>query len=88
MDQRLNETVEWIRERLPSPPAVGVILGSGLGDFADSVTESVSIPYAQIPGFPASAVVGHAGTLVAGRVRGVPVVVLAGRVHFYEGHPM
>ena len=88
MDQRLSETVEWIRQRLPAPPAIGVILGSGLGDFAESVTESVSIPYRQIPGFPASAVVGHSGTLVAGRVRGIPTVVLAGRVHYYEGHPM
>ena len=88
MDQRLSETVEWIRERLPAPPAIGVILGSGLGDFADSVTESVSIPYSKIPGFPASTVVGHSGTLVAGRVLGIPTVVLAGRVHYYEGHPM
>ena len=50
--------------------------------------EPVTIPYADIPGFPASAVVGHAGTLVAGKVGGVPTVVLSGRVHFYEGHPM
>jgi purine-nucleoside phosphorylase len=88
MEQRLSETVEWIRERLPAPPAMGVVLGSGLGDFAESVTESISISYGQIPGFPASAVVGHSGTLVAGRVRGVPTIVLSGRVHFYEGHPM
>src|SRR5450759_4587165 len=88
MEQRLSETVEWIRERLPAPPAMGVVLGSGLGDFAESVTESISISYGQIPGFPASAVVGHSGTLVAGRVRGVPTIVLSGRVHYYEGHPM
>ncbi|HEV8267759.1 MAG TPA: purine-nucleoside phosphorylase [Thermoanaerobaculia bacterium] len=88
MDAKLKETASWISERLPAPPAVGLILGSGLGDFADGVTEAVAIPYHDIPGFPSSAVVGHAGKLVAGRVRGVPVVVLAGRVHYYEGHPM
>jgi purine-nucleoside phosphorylase len=88
MDPNLTASAEWLRERLPHPPIVGVILGSGLGDFADGVDDAVTIPYGKIPGFPASAVVGHAGTLVAGRVRGVPTVVLSGRVHFYEGHPM
>ena len=88
MDSRLSAAAEWLRGRLPHPPLVGVILGSGLGDFADGVDERVTIPYGDIPGFPASAVVGHAGTLVAGTVRGVPTVVLSGRVHYYEGHPM
>ncbi len=88
MDARYTETVEFLRSRIPVPPVVGVILGSGLGDFAAAVTDRTEIPYAQIPGFPASAVVGHAGTLVAGTLAGVPVVVLSGRIHFYEGHPM
>ena len=88
MDARFTRTVEFLRARIPVPPVVGVILGSGLGDFADSVQDRVEIPYAQIPGFPASAVVGHAGTLVAGTLGGVPIVVLAGRIHYYEGHPM
>ncbi|HSB63772.1 MAG TPA: purine-nucleoside phosphorylase [Thermoanaerobaculia bacterium] len=88
MDSRLSAAAEWLRGRLPHPPLVGVILGSGLGDFADGVDERVTIPYGDIPGFPAAAVIGHSGTLVAGTVRGVPTVVLSGRVHFYEGHPM
>jgi len=88
MDSKLTAAAEWLRSRLPHPPLVGVILGSGLGDFADGVDERVTIPYGDIPGFPASAVVGHSGTLVAGTVRGVPTVVLSGRVHYYEGHPM
>jgi purine-nucleoside phosphorylase len=88
MDPRLTSAAEWLRERLPHPPIVGVILGSGLGDFASGVDEAVTIPYADIPGFPASAVVGHAGALVAGKIRRVPAVVLSGRVHFYEGHSM
>lgn len=88
MDARYSETVEFLRSRIPVPPVVGVILGSGLGDFAAAVEDRLEIPYAQIPGFPASAVVGHAGTLVAGTLAGVPVVVLSGRIHYYEGHPM
>ena len=88
MDPALSAACEFLRGRLPAPPAIGVILGSGLGDFADLVTEAVSVPYGEIPGFPASHVVGHAGKLVAGNVRGVPAAVLSGRVHFYEGHPM
>ena len=88
MDARFTRTVEFLRARIPVPPVVGVILGSGLGDFAEAVQDRVEIPYGQIPGFPASAVVGHAGKLVAGTLGGVPIVVLAGRIHFYEGHPM
>jgi len=88
MDARFAETVEFLRARIPVPPVVGVILGSGLGDFAAAVQDRLEIPYAQIPGFPASAVVGHAGTLVAGTLAGVPIVVLSGRIHYYEGHPM
>ncbi len=88
MDARFTKTVEFLRARIPVPPVVGVILGSGLGDFAAAVEDRVEIPYGQIPGFPASAVVGHAGTLVAGTLGGVPIVVLAGRIHYYEGHPM
>lgn len=88
MEKRLRDAAAWIANRMPAPPAVGVILGSGLGEFAALVEEAVTVPYGEIPGFPASAVVGHEGKLVAGRVRGVPIVVLSGRVHFYEGHPM
>jgi len=88
MDAKLKAAVDWLTEKLPEPPAVGVILGSGLGEFAEGLTGAVTIPYEKIPGFPASAVIGHSGKLVAGRVRGVPTVVLSGRVHYYEGHPM
>jgi purine-nucleoside phosphorylase len=88
MDAKLKAAADWLAERLPEPPAVGVILGSGLGEFAEGLGGAVTIPYERIPGFPASAVIGHSGKLVAGRVRGVPTVVLSGRVHYYEGHPM
>jgi len=78
----------FVRERAPATPDIAIVLGSGLGDFASRVADSVVIPYEAIPGWPRSTVVGHAGKLVAGQVRGRRVAVLAGRAHFYEGHPM
>ena len=66
-------------------PRVGVVLGSGLGGLADELTESSEIPYADIPGWPVSTAVGHAGTLVLGTLGGVPVAVMRGRAHLYEG---
>jgi purine-nucleoside phosphorylase len=88
MNAALKNAADWLMERLPEPPAVGVILGSGLGQFAGSIRGALTVPYDDIPGFPAAAVVGHSGTLVAGRVGGVPTVALSGRVHYYEGHAM
>ena len=88
MDPTLLAATEFLRARLPFQPAVGVILGSGLGDFTETMSETAVIPYDQIPGFPRSTVVGHSGQLVSGRVDGVPTVALAGRIHYYEGHPM
>ncbi|MBI5397081.1 MAG: purine-nucleoside phosphorylase, partial [Verrucomicrobia bacterium] len=67
-------------------PAAGVVLGSGLGPFADRIENPVRIPYANIPGFKASAVAGHAGQLVVGTMRGRTVAALQGRIHVYEGY--
>ena len=67
-------------------PEVGIVLGSGLGSFADAVEDAVEIPYAEIPGWPVATAIGHAGTLVLGTFAGVPVAVLKGRAHLYEGH--
>lgn len=69
-------------------PRLGLVLGSGLGDFADSVENAVAIPYAEIPHFPQSTVEGHSGRMVLGTVSGVPVAVMQGRVHAYEGYAM
>src|SRR5581483_12097156 len=66
---------------------VGVVLGSGLGGFAEAVEDAVEIPYADIPGWPPATALGHAGTLVLGAFGGVPVAVMRGRAHLYEGLP-
>ena len=65
---------------------VAVVLGSGLGGFADQIEDAVEIPYGEIPGWPVSTAIGHAGTLVLGSFAGVPVAVMKGRAHLYEGH--
>jgi len=75
-----------VRGRLTAVPDVAIVLGSGLGAFASRLESRVVIPYGDIPSWPASGIVGHAGTLVAGAVRGRSVLVLSGRAHLYEGH--
>lgn len=86
---RLDATASWIRGKRDSAPRVGLVLGSGLGSFADRLKNRIAIPYEEIPHFPVpSGVVGHAGELVLGDVGSTSVVVLSGRVHFYEGRPM
>ena len=71
---------------MPAPPAVAVVLGSGLGGFADELANAVEIPYREIPGWPRSTAVGHAGKLVFGELEGINLAVLAGRAHLYEGY--
>jgi purine-nucleoside phosphorylase len=71
---------------LPVAPQIAVVLGSGLGAFADELTNSVEIPYSEIPGWPQATAIGHAGKLVGGLCDGVPVAVMAGRAHLYEGY--
>jgi purine-nucleoside phosphorylase len=83
----IDEAVAAIRERTSVVPRAAVILGSGLGGFADRVEDPVTILYGEIPGWPVSTALGHAGTLVVGTVAGVPVGVMRGRAHLYEGHP-
>ena len=81
----LDEAVARIRQETGVEPRVGVVLGSGLGGLADALENRVEIPYAEIPGWPVSTAVGHAGVLVLGEVDGVPIVVMRGRAHLYEG---
>jgi len=87
MSSDLAEAVRAVEGRATRIPRVGLVLGSGLGAFAGQLAAPVRIPYGLIPGFPSPAVAGHAGELVLGELRGVPVACLSGRVHLYEGHP-
>jgi purine-nucleoside phosphorylase len=86
--EKVSETASWLRDRSSGTPDVAVVLGSGLGDFADTLADSAAFPYADIPHWPAAAVVGHAGKLVIGTLAGRRVAALAGRVHYYEGHDL
>ncbi|GIU93921.1 MAG: purine nucleoside phosphorylase [Gaiellaceae bacterium] len=81
----LERAVARIREETSLEPRVGLVLGSGLGGVAEEVAERVVVPYADIPGWPISTAIGHAGRLVLGRLGDVPVAVMQGRVHLYEG---
>lgn len=81
----LEDAVRRVRQETDLAPRVGVVLGSGLGGLADAVENRVEIPYGEIPGWPVSTAVGHAGVLVLGHLDGVPVAVMCGRAHVYEG---
>lgn len=80
------QAVAVLQARLPQTPEVALVLGSGLGDLADEFDDAVRIPFADVPGFAATAVVGHRGMLVAGTLEGVSCIALQGRFHLYEGH--
>lgn len=85
---RATAAADYLRSKTTVQPVIGLILGSGLGDFADSVENPVAVPYADIPNFPQSTVAGHSGRMVLGTIGGVPVAVMQGRVHAYEGYAM
>ena len=85
---KAEAAVSYVRQRARVAPGLGIILGSGLGGFASQVQDAVVIPYSEIPHFPQSTVVGHSGKLVLGLIAGVPVAVMQGRVHAYEGYSM
>ena len=89
-DQFTNaqSAADYIRVAADVHPHIGIILGSGLGNFAAQVQDATRIPYLEIPHFPASTVEGHSGHLVLGTIAKVPVVVMQGRVHAYEGYPL
>jgi purine-nucleoside phosphorylase len=81
-----QQSLKYLQERLPAKPAIALVLGSGLGGFADELINPVEELYSAIPGWPRSTAVGHAGKLVFGYIGEIPVVVLAGRAHLYEGY--
>ena len=85
---QVRQAVEAIRSRIADVPRIAIVLGSGLGDFAGSLGEAVSMPYGDLPNWPRSNVVGHEGRLVVGTVKGKTIAALSGRCHVYEGHDM
>lgn len=85
---KISEAAEYIRSRSSLQPKIAVVLGSGLGAFADILEDATVIPYDEIPNFARSTVEGHAGKLVIGKSRGVPIIVQQGRFHYYEGYDM
>jgi len=86
--ERAEHATRVIRSRISVEPRIAVVLGSGLGSFADDFDEPVGIPYEEIPGFVRSTAQGHAGRLVVGKVDSVPVLAMQGRVHYYEGYSL
>ena len=88
MGEKLQEAVEFINKHISETPAIGVILGSGLGEYADSFSDPVIIPYQAIPHFPQSTVVGHKGRLIFQKFHDYTVVAMQGRFHYYEGYTM
>lgn len=83
---KIKNAAVFLKEKYPTTPKIGLILGSGLGILADEIEQAVKIPYHQIPDFPVSTVEGHAGQLVFGQLNGVEVVAMQGRFHYYEGY--
>jgi purine-nucleoside phosphorylase len=86
MLNEINETVQFIQSLYATKPSVGIVLGSGLGSFADEIEIECEIPYSDIPHFPVSTVKGHHGKLIFGNLGGKKVVAMAGRFHYYEGY--
>ena len=85
---QIDETCTAVRARLEQKPEIGLILGSGLGGLADQVENAAVVPYQELPNWPNSTVPGHQGRLVSGKLEGQPVIVMQGRVHYYEGYSM
>ena len=85
---RAQHAARTIRARATTEPRIAIVLGSGLGGFADEFEGAVAVPYREIPGFVSSTAQGHAGRLVIGKVENIPVLAMQGRVHFYEGYSL
>ena len=88
MKNKLQTCLASIREKTDFKPEIALILGSGLGDYADGIQIETTVDYSELEGFPVSTVTGHKGRFVFGYVGEVPVVIMQGRVHYYEGYPM
>ena len=88
LQDKITAAAEYLLNKIDLRPTIALVLGSGLGDYADTLENAVKIPYSEIPNFPQPTVEGHTGAFVFGEKQGKPVVVAQGRVHYYEGLPM
>lgn len=86
--EKLLKCYACVQEKIDFKPKVAIVLGSGLGNYADSIRVTAELPYSEIEGFPVSTVPGHAGKFIFGYIEDVPVVCMKGRVHYYEGYPV
>ena len=86
MEERIQKAYEYVAGKLTIQPKVGIVLGSGLGDYAERAEQVSYIPYSEIPGFPVSTVFGHKSRFAIGMVQGVPAIMMQGRFHCYEGY--
>ena len=86
--ERINGCAAFLEQKIKEKPKIAVVLGSGLGGFADSVDNAISVEYRDIPGFPVSTVEGHRGRFIFGKIGETSVAVMQGRIHFYEGYSM
>lgn len=82
----MNKSIDYIKGKIKNQPEIGIVLGSGLGDFADAIEDKIEISYTEIPGFPVSTVKGHDGKLIFGKINSKEVCVMKGRIHYYEGY--
>ena len=88
MLQIIKETADYLRGRIDEIPSTAIILGTGLGDLVDHMTDKIYIPYSEIPNFPISTVEGHSGNLIFGKLGAKKVIAMQGRFHYYEGYDM
>ena len=84
-ERKVREAADYVKNKLGGhQPVFGLVLGSGLGDLAESIEDATAIPYSEIPHFPITTIVGHEGKMLIGNLKGVPIIGLKGRKHYYE----
>ena len=88
MYSKIQETATWLKNRMTTTPDTAIILGTGLGKLADEITDTICIPYKEIPNFPISTVEGHCGQLIFGKLGAKDIMAMEGRFHYYEGYSM
>ncbi|MBR1485017.1 MAG: purine-nucleoside phosphorylase [Prevotella sp.] len=88
MYEKIQKTASWLRERMTTSPKTAIVLGTGLGQLASEITDTLEFPYSEIPNFPVSTVEGHSGKLIFGKLGGVDIMAMQGRFHYYEGYSM